>query len=56
MPINEGEEVNFTLFNPDFEYEFTETNILSNSKNSVFLNKKMNGLVYGVISNNKIIL
>ena len=56
MPINEGEEVNFTLFNPDFEYEFTETNILSNSKNSVFLNKKMNGQVYGVISNNKIIL
>lgn len=54
--INEGEKVDLTLFNPDFEYEFTETNILSNSKNSVFLNKKMNGQVYGVISNNQIIL
>ncbi|PHQ55458.1 MAG: dihydroorotase [Lutibacter sp.] len=56
LSINEGEKVDLTLFNPDFEYEFTNANILSNSKNSVFLNKKMNGQVYGIISNNKIIL
>ncbi len=54
--INEGEKVDLTLFNPDLEYEFTKNNILSNSKNAIFLNKKMNGQVYGVISNNKIIL
>ena len=54
--INEGEKANLTLFNPDFEYEFTEANILSTSKNAVFLNKKLNGKVYGIISNNKIIL
>ena len=44
------------LFNPDFEYEFSLNNIESTSKNSVFLNKKMTGKVYGVISNNKIVL
>lgn len=54
--INEGEKANITLFNPDFEYEFSLNNIYSTSKNSIFLNKKLNGKVYGVISNNKIVL
>ena len=54
--INEGEKANLTLFNPEFEYEFKESNILSASKNSIFMNKKMNGKVYGIIANNKIIL
>ena len=54
--INEGEKANLTLFNPDFEYEFSLNNITSTSKNSVFLNKKLNGKVYGVISNNKVVL
>jgi dihydroorotase len=54
--INEGEKANITLFNPDSKYEFKLNNILSTSKNSVFLNKKLNGKVYGVISNNKLVL
>ena len=54
--INEGEKANLTLFNPEFEYEFKESNILSTSKNSIFMNKKMNGKVYGIIANNKTIL
>ena len=54
--INEGEKANLTLFNPDFEYEFTTDSIVSTSKNSIFLNKKMNGKVYGIIANNKITL
>jgi dihydroorotase len=54
--INEGEEVNLTLFNPEFEYNFTEDNILSTSKNAIFLNKILNGKVYGIISNNKVVL
>ncbi|REE82071.1 dihydroorotase [Lutibacter oceani] len=54
--INEGEKANITLFNPDFEYEFSLNNIYSTSKNSIFLNKKLNGKVYGIISNNKIVL
>jgi len=54
--INEGEKANLTLFNPEFEYEFKESDILSTSKNSIFMNKQMNGKVYGIIANNKIIL
>ena len=55
-PIKEGEKANLTLFNPNVEYLFSENNIISTSKNAVFLNKKMNGHVYGVISNNSIVL
>jgi dihydroorotase len=54
-PIAEGQQANITLFNPDFEYTFTEKNILSISKNAIFLNKNLNGKVYGIISNNKMI-
>ncbi|PCH52163.1 MAG: dihydroorotase [Flavobacteriaceae bacterium] len=54
--IKKGEKVNLTLFNPDFEYEFMEANILSTSKNSIFLTKKLNGKVYGIIANNKVVL
>lgn len=54
--INIGEKANLTLFNPDFEYEFTTDAIISTSKNSIFLNKKMNGKVYGIIAKNKITL
>lgn len=54
--IKEGEKANITLFNPDNKSIFTEKNIISTSKNSAFLNKEMNGQVYGVISKNKLIL
>ncbi|GGK59084.1 MULTISPECIES: dihydroorotase [Flavobacteriaceae] len=56
ISINEGEKANFTLFNPDSKAIFTKDCILSSSKNSVFLNKKMNGKVYGIIANNKVVL
>jgi len=49
--INPGELANLTLFNPDFEFIFSEEHIFSTSKNSIFLNKKLNGKVYGVFSN-----
>tara|TARA_R110001583_G_scaffold4351_4_gene25240 strand:+ start:3594 stop:4847 length:1254 start_codon:yes stop_codon:yes gene_type:complete len=54
--IKEGEKADLTLFNPDFEYEFTKNKILSTSKNSIFLHKKLNGKVYGIIANNKVVL
>ena len=54
--INIGEKANLTLFNPQHNYSFKEENILSTSKNSIFLNKPMNGKVYGVISNDKMVL
>lgn len=54
-PIVEGQLANITMFNPDFEFTFTEKDILSTSKNAVFLNKNLNGKVYGIISNNKMV-
>jgi len=54
--INEGEKANLTLFNPNSTYKFIEENIISTSKNSIFLNKTLNGKVYGVIANNKAVL
>ena len=54
--IKEGEKASLTLFNPDFEYVFTKDCISSTSKNAIFLNKKMKGKVYGIISNNKKVL
>ena len=54
--ITVGENANLTLFNPDFEYTFQEENILSTSKNSAFIGKKLKGISYGIFSNNKLIL
>lgn len=54
--INEGEKANLTLFNPNSTYRFTEDNIISTSKNSIFLDKTLNGKVYGIIANNKAVL
>ncbi len=57
LPINKiekGEKANLSLFNPDFNYTFKEENILSKSKNSAFIGKKLKGLIYGIVSNNKI--
>ena len=54
--IKEGEKANLTLFNTENPYIFTEKNILSKSKNSVFLNKKLNGKVIGIIAKNQVIL
>ena len=51
--ISINQQANLTLFNPDTEYIFEEKHILSTSKNSAFLGKKMKGKVYGTIANNK---
>ena len=54
--IEIGESANLTLFNPIKEYIFTNKNIISKSKNSIFLNEKLKGIVYGIINNSKISL
>ncbi|WP_417213488.1 dihydroorotase [Bizionia sp.] len=54
--ISIGEKANISLFNPDETYTFKKTNITSTSKNTIFENAELKGQVYGVISNNKIIL
>jgi len=47
---------NLTLFDPDTEYIFENSNILSKSKNSAFIGKNLKGKIYGVVSNNKLVL
>lgn len=54
--IKTGEKANLTLFNPSVSWEFTKKNILSTSKNSIFLGKTMQGKVYGTFSNAKLTL
>lgn len=54
--IKEGEMANITLFNPNYKYTFTEEEIISTSKNSAFLNKKLSGKVYGIYAKEQLIL
>lgn len=54
--IKEGEKADLTLFNPKKNYTFGQKNIVSSSKNAIFLNKKLKGITYGIIANNQIIL
>ena len=49
-------KANLTLFDPDTVYVFEKDNILSKSKNSAFLGKSLKGKVYGIFSNNKLVL
>ena len=52
--ISIGESADITLFNPNYDYIFSENEIFSKSKNSIFKNTKLKGRVYGIISNNKV--
>ncbi|MFT4612594.1 MAG: dihydroorotase [Glaciecola sp.] len=54
--ISVGSEANLTLFNPNETYTFSSENIISTSKNSMFMNTELKGSVYGIISNNQLIL
>lgn len=54
--IEKDQKANLTLFDPDVTYRFQEEHILSKSKNSAFLGKELQGIVYGIISNNKLAL
>ncbi|MEP5256472.1 MAG: dihydroorotase [Winogradskyella arenosi] len=54
--INEGELADITLFNPDKSYTFSQADISSRSKNSMFLGSALKGVAYGVIANDKMVL
>lgn len=54
--LEEGVPASLTLFDPDTAHEFSTSNILSSSKNSLFLGKKLKGKVLGTIAQNKLIL
>ena len=54
--IEENNTANFTLFNPNGEWVFSEKHILSSSKNSALIKSKLKGNVYGIFANKKLVL
>jgi dihydroorotase len=52
--IEEGNIAELTLFNPDENWEFSEKDIISTSKNTALLGMKLKGKPYGILSNNKL--
>jgi dihydroorotase len=49
--LEEGAKACLTLFNPEGEYVFEAKDILSTSKNSMFVGSSLKGKVYGIIHN-----
>lgn len=54
--VNIGNKATLSLFNPDVSYEFSKDNIISKSKNAIFMGYALKGKAYGIIANKKIIL
>lgn len=54
--IQEGNIADVSIFNPNTEGKFNESDILSTSKNSPFIGKKTKGIVYGIFANNQLVL
>ena len=54
--IKEGEVANFTFFNPEGDYTFTNQHIYSSSKNSMFLDYTLSGKVLGVYAEKNLII
>lgn len=52
--INIGNKLNITLFNPIINYTFSMNDIVSKSKNSIFENQSLKGIVYGIIAKKQI--
>ncbi|WP_034922139.1 dihydroorotase [Gillisia sp. CAL575] len=50
VEIKEGHQANLSFFNPEVQSYFRKENIYSNSKNSMFLDLKIKGEVYGIIN------
>ena len=54
--IKEGNEAAISLFSTTESRVFSEKEILSTSKNSLFLGKEIKGKVYGIYANQKLVL
>ena len=53
--LEEGKVADITIFNPDEEYIYTKDMIVSKSKNSPFIDKKLKGKVKYTIVNGKVV-
>jgi dihydroorotase len=54
--LKEGEQANFTLFDPSAEWIVAKEDILSRSKNTPFIGQKLKGKVLGIINKNQLVL
>lgn len=52
-PIEVGQKADLTLFSPSAQWTFTESDLISATKNSTFLGKDLAGNVVGVVNNGK---
>jgi len=48
--IEVGQIADLTLFNPEIQWTFTENDIISKSKNAIFLGEKMKGKAIGIVN------
>ena len=55
-PIKIGTAANITLFNPEATSVYSKEDMISKSKNAIFENQTLKGKVYGIISNNQVVL
>ncbi|HET8855565.1 MAG TPA: dihydroorotase [Salinimicrobium sp.] len=54
--IEVGNNVSLTFFDPETVYQFRPEHIHSSSQNSLFLGQELKGRVYGIYSNNRLVL
>lgn len=54
--IEVNSKANISLFNPELTHTFTEEDILSTSKNSIFIGHNLKGKAYGVYAKNQLLL
>lgn len=54
--IEEGAEVNITLFDPETQWTFEESDIHSTSKNAALLGQVLKGKALGIFANKKLII
>jgi dihydroorotase len=54
--IEVGSTAVLTLFNPEPSYEFTQSHVISESKNSAMIGSRLKGQVYGIIQRKNLLL
>ena len=54
--LEEGNEARLTLFDPDLAFTLTLDDLVSTSKNSMFLGEELKGKALGVIANDQLIM
>lgn len=54
--IDEGSKATLSLFNPEIDWTFKESDIHSTSKNAALLGKPLKGRVYGILNNHKLLI